>query len=73
MAGAEPEEGLEGGVRVPATFVAEDELVQIRLEVSGTRATVGAVWPGLEIRDRCGPAGTVVADRLDPWLIGAWS
>ena len=47
----EPIQG-EGGVRVAASVVAEDVLVQIRLQVIRRCPSVGAVQPRLEVGDR---------------------
>ena len=52
MEGGEPEEGLEGGVRVAAAVVAEDVLVQVGLQVLERGPAMGAVQPSLEVRDR---------------------
>src|SRR5688572_15525189 len=52
MEGAEPEQGLEGGHRGAAAVVAEDELVEVDLEVALLDASVGALQPGLEVRAR---------------------
>jgi hypothetical protein len=49
---AEAEQGLEGGEWGAAAVVPEDELVEVDLEVLGRDAAVGALEPGLEIRDR---------------------
>jgi hypothetical protein len=72
---AESEERLERGVWVAPAVVAEDELVEIRLEVQARGAAVGAVQPRLEVeiarcaRGRYGGSPT----GSGPWLNGAWS
>ena len=72
---AESEQGLERGVGVAAAVVAEDELVEVCLEVSARGVPVGAVQPRLEVeiarcaRGRYGGSPT----GSGPWLNGAWS
>ena len=52
VAAAEPEERLEGGERGASTVVAEDELVEVDLQVLRRDAVVGALQPVLEVGDR---------------------
>src|SRR5215211_8757477 len=61
--GAEAEQGLEGGHWRAAAVVAEDELVEVDGQMVVGDAAVGAVHPGLEVRDRDGHgAGRALAD-----------
>ena len=46
----EAEQGLEGGHRRASAVVAEDELVEIDLQVLGRDAAVGALKPRLQVR-----------------------
>src|SRR3954451_6615398 len=55
--GTKPEEGLEGGHRGAAAVVAEDELVEVNLQVLGRDAAMGAVEPGLQVGGRPVGAG----------------
>ena len=52
MEGAQPEQGLEGGHRGASAVVAEDELVEVDLQVLGRDAAVGALQPGLQVGER---------------------
>ena len=45
----EPEQGLEGRHRGAAAVVAEDELVEVDLEVLGRDAAMGCLKPGLQV------------------------
>jgi len=47
MKRSEAEQGLEGGHWCVATVVAEDELVEVDLQMVGRDAAVGALKPGL--------------------------
>ena len=60
---AEPEQRLEGGHRGAAAVVAEDELVEVDLQVLGRDAAMGAVHPGLEVGDRAVGAGQQLLAR----------
>src|SRR6266511_6133271 len=59
MLGTESEQCLEGGHRRAASVVAEDELVEVDLEVGVADAAVGAVHPRLEVGDRAVGTGQV--------------
>ena len=50
--GSEPEERLEAGQWGAAPVVAEDELVEVDRQVLGRDAVMGALQPGLQVRDR---------------------
>ncbi len=52
MKRSEAEQGLEGGHWCVATVVAEDELVEVDLQMVGRDAAVGALKPGLEVGGR---------------------
>ncbi len=71
--GAEPEQGLEGRHRRAAAVVAKDVLVEVDLQVGIANAPVGAVHPGLQVRDRAVGAGQVGlrARRRLPLAAGA--
>ena len=49
VGGAEPEQGLEGGVRIPAAVVAKRELIKVGLQVRARSAAMSAVQPRLEV------------------------
>jgi hypothetical protein len=49
MSGAEAEQGLEGGHRGAAAVVAEDEFIEVDLQVWIADAAMGPVHPGLEV------------------------
>ena len=51
MLGGEAEQGLEGGHRRAPAVEAEDELVVVVWQVFGADAVVGALQPGLEVRE----------------------
>ena len=60
MASGDAEEGAERGVRGTATVEAEDELVEMGLQMRAARAVVDTQRPHLEVRAprtrRCGRA-----------------
>jgi hypothetical protein len=49
--GAEAEQRLEGGLRRASSVLAEQELVEVHLQVLGRDAAVGALEPRLEVGD----------------------
>ena len=64
MGETEAEERLEGGHRSAASVVAEDELVEVGLQVLVADAAVGAVHPGLQVADRAVRLGEQVLAAL---------
>ena len=47
--GGDGEQGAEGGVTASPSVEAEDELVEVGLEMPGAQAVIGAERPGLEV------------------------
>ena len=72
---AEPEQRLEGRHRRAAAVVAEDELVEVDLQVLGGGAAVRVLKPGLKVGE--GPVGagriTWRSSWRQRWAIGRWS
>jgi hypothetical protein len=68
---AEAEQGLEGGHGRPASVEAEDELVEVDLQMLGGDALVGALQPALEVADGSVNAGQDVVEVLDGDPAGA--
>lgn len=48
MLSRQPEDRLEGDVAIKATVVAEDELVEVRVDVLAAETMVGAETPALQ-------------------------
>lgn len=64
MCGPEPEQRLEGGHRGPPAVVAEDELVEVDLQVLLGGAAMGSLQPGLEVGEGAVGAGQDEAPLL---------
>jgi hypothetical protein len=60
LGGAKPEQPLEGGHRGAAAVVAEDELVEVDLQVLLRRAAVSPLQPGLEVGEGAVGAGKII-------------
>src|SRR5260221_6753851 len=74
--GAEAEQRLKGGHRLPAAIVPKDELVQVELQLSAADPMIAPDQPLLEIahgavrlrHHRLGPSA-----KLLPHLLSAWA
>jgi hypothetical protein len=73
MAGGDAEQGAEGGVAGAAAVEAEDELVEVGLEMPAAQAVIDAQGPDLEVGEdpvhpRQHDMGGHLADDMGSWL-----
>ena len=72
MAGGDAEQGAEGGVAGAAAIEAEDELVEVGLEMPAAQAVIDAQGPDLEVGEDAVHPGQMTWAAILPMTWGSW-